>query len=309
VNPVFVIFSLMFFSQSVQSTETAIDSEILAKRGDGIVTQSMFTAQAEKIPASARLGALRNRGRLQDVINTMLIRSQLAADARKAGFQNEQIMIDRMQLAADAELAAAWMEHYVETQPEGDYEQLAFEYYQLNQDEMLTPEKIDVSHILVSMKERSQEDALELANSLHQQIEDDPSEFDALVSEYSDDPSAASNAGRFYDVERGDMVEAFDKAAFALQENEISGPVKTVFGYHIIRLDAHKPAEKIEFEQVKERLMEKQRNNHGDRIKQDYMAGLSSLEVEMSEEQLAELIKRLFGEDYVDPYANGDELQ
>jgi len=309
VNPVFVIFSLMFLSQSIQATEYPGDSEILAKRGDGIVTQAMFTAQAEKIPAKSRLGALRHRGRLQDVINTMLIRSQLAADARKAGFQNEQIMIDRMQLAADAELAAAWMEHYVEMQPEGDYEQLAFEYYQLHQDEMLTSEKIDVSHILISMKERTQEDALELASSLYQQIEDDPLKFDALVSEYSDDPSAASNEGRFYDVEKGDMVKAFDKAAFALQEDEISGPVKSVYGYHIIRLDAHKPAEKIEFEQVKERLMENQRKGHGDRIKQDYLSGLSSLEVEMSEEQLAELITRLFGEDYVDPYTSGEELQ
>jgi len=309
VNPVFIIFGLIFFSMSIQATESPDGSEILAKRGDGIVTQAMFTAQAEKIPAKSRLGALRHRGRLQEVINTMLIRSQLAADARKAGFQNEQIMIDRMQLAAEAELASAWIEHYVEIQPEGDYEQLAFEYYQLHQEEMLTPVKIDVSHILISMKERSQEDALELATSLYQQIEGDPSKFDELVSEYSDDPSAVSNGGHFYDVERGDMVEAFDKASFDLQEAEISSPVKSIFGYHIIRLDAHKPAGKLSFDDVKQRLMDKQRKNHGDRIKQDYMAGLSSLEVEMSEDQLAEMIKRLFGEDYVDPYTSGEDLQ
>lgn len=309
MNPVFIIFGLIFFSMSIQATESPDGSEILAKRGDGIVTQAMFTAQAEKIPAKSRLGALRHRGRLQEVINTMLIRSQLAADARKAGFQNEQIMIDRMQLAAEAELASAWIEHYVEIQPEGDYEQLAFEYYQLHQEEMLTPVKIDVSHILISMKERSQEDALELATSLYQQIEGDPSKFDELVSEYSDDPSAVSNGGHFYDVERGDMVEAFDKASFDLQEAEISSPVKSIFGYHIIRLDAHKPAGKLSFDDVKQRLMDKQRKNHGDRIKQDYMAGLSSLEVEMSEDQLAEMIKRLFGEDYVDPYTSGEDLQ
>lgn len=309
MNPVFVISGLLFFSLAIQANESNNDSEILAKRGDGVVTQSMFTAHAERIPANARLSALRNRGRLQDVINTLLIRSQLAADARKAGYQNEQIIMDRMQLAADTELAAAWMVHYVEIQPEGDYEQLAFEYYQVHKDEMLTSEKIDVSHILISSKERSQEEALELAMSLHQQLENNLEKFDDLVKQYSDDPSAASNAGRFYDVERGDMVEAFDKASFALQVNEISSPVKTEFGYHIIRLDAHKPARIVSFEEIKERLMEKQRKNHGDRIKQDYMAGLSSLEVEMSEDQLAELINRLFGEDYIDPYANGEDIQ
>ncbi len=309
MNPLFVIFSLLLLSWSVQATEPHTDSDILAQRGEGIVTQSMFTARAEMIPAKSRLAALRDGKRLQDVINTLLIRSQLAADARKAGFDKEQIVSDRMQVAAEAELAKAWMDHYVEVQPEGDYEQLAFEYYQLHQDEMLLTETIDVSHILVSMKERSQDEAFELATSLHQKIENDSSNFDKFVTEYSDDPSAASNAGHFYDVKRGDMVEAFDEASFALEVNEISAPVKTQYGYHIIRLDAHKPAGKISFEQAKERLMRQQRKNHGDRIKQDYMASLSSLEVEMSEAQMKELIDRLFGEDYVDPYASGEKSQ
>lgn len=309
MNPVLTILGLSVLSLSVQATETTGENEILAKRGDGIVTQAMFTAQADKIPAKARLAALRHGGRLQDVINTMLMRAQLAADARKAGYQNEQMMIDRMQLAAEAELAAAWMEHYVDTQPEGDYEQLALEYYQLHQDEMLTPETIDVSHILISMKDRSQEDAFALATSVRAKIEADPARFNDLVSEYSDDPSAASNAGHFYEVKPGDMVKEFDKASFALEENEITEPVKTQFGYHIIRLDSHTPAEKRSFEQVKQRLMEKEKKGHRNRLKQDYMARLSSQDVEMSEEQLTELIKRLFGEDFVDPYVNGENTQ
>ena len=300
------VFGIMFYLLAAHAGEKQNDDEILAKRGDGIVTQSMFSAHVEKIPSKSRLGALRNRARLQDVLNTLLIRSQLAADARKAGYHNEQIIIDRMQLAADAELASAWLVHYVDNQPEGDYEQLAYEYYQVNKDELLSTEKIDVSHILISTKERTNEDALELASSLHQQITQEPSKFNGLVLEYSEDPSAASNQGRFIDVEKGDMVQPFEKAAFTLKEGKISGPVRTTFGYHIIRLDMHRPAEQLSFDQVKERLIEKQQKTHGDRIKQDYMAGLSSLDVEMSEEQMVEMITRLFGEDYIDPYANGE---
>lgn len=303
------ILGLLLLSLALQAAESVNGSEVLAKRGDGLVTQAMFTAQANKIPDEARLAALRHGKRLQDVINTMLMRAQLAADARKAGFHNGQIMKDRMQLAADAELATAWMDHYVEIQPKGDYEQLAFEYYQLHKDELSSAETIDVSHILISTKEHSQEDALDLATSIHQQIENDPTKFDDFVSEYSEDPSAASNAGRFYEVKRGDMVVDFENAAFALSENEISAPIKTDYGYHIIRLDTFKAAESVEFEQVKAQLMEEQRKDHGNRVKQDYMAQLSSLDVEMSEEQVAELIKRLFGEDYVDPYASQRELK
>jgi hypothetical protein len=315
VNPVFIIFCLLSFSLSVQAKEisdspkSSSDSEVLAKRGDGIVTQAMFTAQADRIPSESRFEALRHRGRLQEVINTLLLRVQLAAEARKAGFQNEQVMIDRMHLAAEGELAAAWTEHYVETRPQGDYEQLAFEYYQLNQNEMLTEAKVDVSHILISTKERSPEDALGLATSIYQELEIDPSRFDLLVTEYSEDPSAASNKGHFYDVERGAMVEPFEKAAFALQAGEISAPVKTTFGYHIVRTDVQKPKGKLSFEEVKQQLMDTKRKQHSERIKQDYISGLSSIEVEMSGEQLEELVIRLFGEDYVDPYTTGEQTQ
>ena len=310
MNLVFTFLSMFILSFSVQAAESVEGSEILAKRGDGIVTQEMFTAQADKIPDHARLAALRNGERLQNVINTMLIRAQLASDARKAGYHNEKIIKDRMQLAADAELAAAWMEHYLEIQPQGDYEQLAFEYYQINKDKLhskATEESIDVTHILVSTKERSPEDALALAASIHQQVENDPSKFDSLVKEHSEDPSAPNNEGRFYGVKQGDMVVTFEDAAFALSVSDISIPVKSQFGYHIIRLDesyAAEPGRPLEFEEVKVKLMDEQRKNHSNRVKQDYMSQLSSHDVEMSEEQVAELIKRLFGEDYVDPYAS-----
>jgi len=309
VHPFIIIFSLLILSSFIHAAEPAGENDILATRGNGQVTQAMFTARADRIPADVRLEALRNGSRLQDVINTMLLRSQLATDARAAGFQNEEIVIARMQLAADTELADAWVQHYIQTQPEGDYEQLAREYYQLNQESMLTSPTVDVSHILISTKNRTQEEALELAVSLTQQLEEFPQKFDELVSEYSDDPSAASNAGKFFAVEKGDMVAEFEEAAFSLQQDEISVPVKTAYGYHIIRLDAHTAAEKISFEQVSERLIERERKQHRDRIQRDYLSSLTSLDVDMSEVQLLELVNRLFGDDYADPYTSGNDLQ
>lgn len=302
MNPFFVIFSLLFFAFTVQAAEPFSDSEILAKRGKGLVTQSAFTARAEEIPAKDRLAALRNGGRLKDVINTLLLRSQLAADAREAGFDKEQLVKDRMQLAAEAELAEAWVQHYVDIHPEGDFEQLARETYQLHQQDMLTSPRIDVSHILISSKDRSQEEALELAMSLALQLNKTPLDFDDLVTRYSDDPSAASNHGKFKNVKKGKMVKEFEQAAFALNVGEISVPVQTSFGYHIIRLDAYTAAEKLSFDEVKQQLIEAERSKHEDRIKKDYLGSLTSLDVEMSEESLQELVNRLFGEDYIDPF-------
>ncbi len=302
MNPFFAISSLLMLTVTAQAAETVEDLEILAKRGKGIITQTEFTARAEKIPADKRRETLRNGSRLRDVVNLLLLDAQLAEDAREAGFQNEEVVAVRMQMAADAELATAWLQHYVESQPPADYEQLAREYYQLNMKKIKSSPKVDVSHILVSTKDRPKQEALDLALTLTEQLDEDPVKFDELILQYSEDPSAASNKGKFTNVKRGDMVPAFENAAFDLKVGQIAGPVETPYGFHIIRLDARIEPEQIDFETVKQRLMDKQRTEHETRIKQDYLRGLTSLEVDLSEEALQEMVRRLFGEDYVDPY-------
>lgn len=286
-----LVLSTSVFSQS--------DAEVLAKRGKGIVTQATFTARANKIPEDIRLRTLRDGNRLNDVITNLLLRAQLAADAREAGFDNQDVVKERMRLAADAELGEAWLTHYVEIQPEADYEALAREYYQLNQDSMLSPKKIDVSHILISAKDHPEEEALEIANKVSQEVKEDPASFDDLVSKYSEDPSKSSNHGKFVGIGKGEMIKQFEDVAFALAEGEISEPVRTKYGYHIIRLDAHLPRTKRTFKEVKMQLMQSERKRHESRIKNNYLSGLTALSVEMSEEALKEMVRRQFGDEAV----------
>ena len=154
-----LVVSFICQPMSGWANESLEESEILAQRGKGVVTQTTFSARADKIPANIRRSTLRNGGRLRDMINSLLLRAQLAGDAREAGFDKEQIIIDRMLLAAENELAEAWVQQYVDIQPAADYEALAREYYDLNRADMLGTAKIDVSHILISSKERSLDEA------------------------------------------------------------------------------------------------------------------------------------------------------
>jgi len=293
----------------VAADEKDVDLDILAERGNGVVTQEMFTARADQIPADIRTPTLRNGNRLRDVINSMLLKSQLAADAKAAGFDKEKVVIDRMQLAAENELAGAWLEHYVDMQPDADYEQLAREQFLLTQKNAVSSPKIDVSHILIATGERSDEDAKALADDIYQQLQANPDKWDELVMEYSEDPSAKSNNGSFKDVKKGDMVKPFEDAAFALQPGEITTPVKTQFGYHIIRLDAYYPPRKQTFEDVKTQLVESERKKHRERIRRAYLESLTSLEVQMSEAQLGEMVTRNFGDKAEDPEVKDDDSE
>jgi peptidyl-prolyl cis-trans isomerase C len=304
-----LIISLLGLSQVASTDQSEAQLDILAKRGEGVVTQDEFNARAARIPDKYRLGIIRDRNRLKELLVAMLLNSQLAADAREAGFETDKLVIERMKLAAETELAAAWLQHHVASFPAADFEALAHDYYRLHKGEMLSLEKIDVTHILVSNKERSFEEALVLANSIHGQVIENPAAFSELVLKYSEDPSASSNMGSFKGVKRGDMVPPFENKAFSLKPGEISEPVKTQYGYHIIRLDAVIAPKQLSFEVVKPQLVDRERQAHDDRIKADYISRLASLKVEMTQEGLQEMVRRQFGEDYVDPYTNNEELE
>lgn len=306
---ILLLFPLIFSAQSKADDTTVSDLDILAQRGKGVVTQRMFTARAEKIPADIRAATLRSANRLQDVIANLLLRAQLAADAREAGFDKEPIVMDRMQLAAENELADAWVQHYVDMQPDADYEQLARENFLLRKESIKSSPEIDVSHILISSENRSDDDARALADDVHEQLLANPALFDELVAKYSEDPSASSNHGSFKKVKQGQMVKPFENAAFALQPGEISAPVKTEFGYHIIRLDAYIPPKELDFEALKPQLIEAERKKHEERITRDYLESLTTLDVQMSEEQLGEMVSRQFGEKSVDPEVKKDDSE
>ncbi|MCB2314330.1 peptidylprolyl isomerase [Clostridium tagluense] len=100
-------------------------------------------------------------------------------------------------------------------------------YYETNSEMFKSEETASAKHILVDTLEQTQEIKLEIDNGMS---------FEEAAQKYSKCPSAAQG-GSLGSFTRGRMVPEFEKAAFELQVGEISEPVKTQFGYHLIQLD------------------------------------------------------------------------
>jgi len=127
-------------------------------------------------------------------------------------------------------------------------------YYEENEEEMVSPEQVRARHILIATdKERSQDEAKEKINEIYEKAKKDPSQFSALAEKYSEGPSAKVGGDLGY-FARGEMVKEFEDVAFKMKIGEISEPVKTRFGYHIIKLVGKKSKEKKTFSEVKDRL-------------------------------------------------------
>jgi foldase protein PrsA len=103
---------------------------------------------------------------------------------------------------------------------------------------VLNPEdlrEIRASHILISPEEGKDEEAKKLAEQILERVKKGE-DFAALAKEYSDDPGNSDKGGDLGYFTTGRMLPEFEKVAFALKPGEVSGLVKTQFGYHIIKL-------------------------------------------------------------------------
>lgn len=126
-------------------------------------------------------------------------------------------------------------------------------YYEEHKAQFVTNEMVQASHILV--------DSEETANEVLEKIAQGTS-FEEAAAQYSSCPSkqAGGDLGRFG---KGQMVKEFEDAVFSMQVGEISNPVKTQFGYHIIKLTDYNPKKssslKEAYQQAKDAcFMEKQ---------------------------------------------------
>ena len=129
-------------------------------------------------------------------------------------------------------------------------------YYDSNPAFFKQAEQVRASHILVSVdpkKDQSQKaESRKKIEDIQQKLKKGK-DFSDFAKEYSQCPSGSKGGDLGY-FQRGQMVEPFEQAAFALGPGEVSDIVETKFGYHLIRLADKKPESVVPFEDIKEKF-------------------------------------------------------
>ena len=131
-------------------------------------------------------------------------------------------------------------------------------FYDKNQEKFKQEESVKASHILIGVDEKASADdkkkARERADKLKKELTDG-ADFATLAKGNSSCPSS-QQGGDLGFFGKGQMVPAFEKAAFALKPGEISDVVETQFGYHIVKLTEKKAAETVAFKDAKTKIEE-----------------------------------------------------
>ena len=234
---------------------------VLADNGIAKVTRADYDLELTRLPPTVRGGFATSAKRVSDLVNRLLVTRTLAilADqqrlledpetARRLNVEMERLKSQLMIMKVEREAGAAFDANLA------PYEARARDLYRLDPRKYDVGAEVAVSHILFATPQHTVQEATRLATEARAALLGG-ADFGALARERSEDPSAKTNGGSLGTIRRGQTDPAFERAAFAMAKvGEISEPVRTDFGVHLIRLDAHKPGRQATFEEAKPRIM------------------------------------------------------
>jgi peptidyl-prolyl cis-trans isomerase C len=215
--------------------------KVLANINGKALTEADVRFAEEEI--GAELGSLppetRKRVLVEFLIEHMLMAEQAEAQKMGQGSAFDQRMgYWRRKALRDA---------YFETAVKGAIKEAdAKTFYDERVKAIKPEEEVRAKHILVETKEKAEE----LAGLLKK-----GGDFDALAKEHSKDPGSKATGGDLGYFTKGQMVPQFEEAAFTLKQGEVSAPVQSQFGWHLIRLEDKRNKPAPTFDSLKDRIL------------------------------------------------------
>ena len=240
-----------------------------------------------------RDNVLREKQKIRNTMDSTYLAKVAAERARRHGLDKDPVVRARIWHATLNILAEAEVERVVEEQLSGaDLEMAAKERYLLDREKYKEPEEVTASHILLrSRGGKEDEQVLSRIRSIREEILSGKIGFEEAARKYSEDGSA-KRGGSLGTFRRGRMVEPFEEAAFALKEGEISEPVKTPFGYHLIRVEKKKEGHLPAYEEIRDKLMEEARKEARKTILNDFWLGIrDDNKVKLNEEAIQQFLE------------------
>lgn len=237
-------------------------TDVLIHWKDGSITRTDYEAALQKLTPAQRFTIESSIGRINQVLDYLMINRRLAEEALAAGLDKQPLNAALLRQRRDQTLAQMEADSIRAKATLPDFTPVAREYYETHPQQFVIPEKVDVAHILIRTHNRTPEQAKALAEKIRTELLAG-ADFTKLEKKYSEDKVAQGRDGDLGWFQRGQMVKPFENAAFALKKvGDISPVVKTQFGYHIIKLLGRHAAGQKTFSEVKQQLIAKEKKEY-----------------------------------------------
>lgn len=218
------------------------EGKVLAEVNSGSITTGDFDRELKNLPEYLKAMADTPQGR-KEMLDTMIIRELILQQAAKDGLDKGPEIEEKLQDLRKRLIVESFLKKKVEVESKVSDEDMK-KFYEQNKDKFKSGEQIKASHILV----KTEKEAKDLLDKLKS-----GGNFEELAKKNSVDSSSAKGGDLGW-FGKGSMVPAFEKAALALKEGQISDIVKSDFGFHIIKLTGKRAAGIRPFDEVKEQI-------------------------------------------------------
>lgn len=223
-------------------TEGKKEGKVLADVNSGSITTGDFDRELKNLPEYLKTMAETPQGR-KEMLDTMVIRELILQQAAKDGLDKGAEIEEKLQDLRKRLIVESFLKKKVEVESKVSDEDMK-KFYEQNKDKFKSGEQIKASHILVKTEKEAKDVLAKLKSG---------GNFEELAKKNSVDSSSAKGGDLGW-FGKGSMVPAFEKAALALKEGQISDVVKSDFGFHIIKLTGKRAAGIRPFEEVKEQI-------------------------------------------------------
>ena len=259
--------------------EVTQEKDVLVKLGNKVITKADFEARLAMLPQEYQ-NRFKDEKQKMEFLELFVQAQLLAMEARADKVDKERAVAMRIEDMTSSILAQEYVNRKLAGVGKITDEELQ-KYYDGHKPEFLDPATVKAQHILVKVDQKAKPEEAAAAMSKAMEIRkelDQGGDFAKLAEKYSDDPGSKSRGGDLGFFTRERMVPEFSKAAFSQKIGEISQPVRSTFGYHIIRVTDKKEEKQINFKEAKPRIqstLENQKrkdalNKEIDRLKKKY---------------------------------------
>lgn len=257
-----------------QSLKLSAQSEPVVRMNEVILTHAELDAYLGRLPEEDRPQAVSSMERIDKLLQNLLLQKALYEAGKDSDLLDDPTLTFRALYAVADILAKETMNRRVEARLLDSYDQRAKELFLANSDQFRPSPTYSFTHILVSTTDRSESDAMRQILEVHEKFHEGQP-LDELVNAYSEDGASAKSGGKYVRRSLDQLDRNFARALQELESpGDVSGPVRSRFGWHIIRLDERHQPGNAKWEDIREEAVAKARRQHEKRIRETYVTEL-----------------------------------
>lgn len=255
------------------------NSSVVAKVGPTNITQEDAGRELKALPDQIQKMFQGQEG-TERFVDELVKKEVLYQEAKKKGLENNQEFQKKVEDFKKLTLISALLEKEIEEKSKVTDKEVQ-DYYEAHKKDFAANNQVRASHILV----KTEEDAKKLLDQIKK-----GADFAKLAKANSIDTGSAKNGGDLGFFSRGQMVPEFERAAFGLKKGEVSNPVKTQYGYHLIKVTGVKEGNIVEFDKIKQLLTQRLTAAKQKDLFDSYVNDLKkSYKVEINKEAIAKM--------------------